>query len=56
QQGQAAARRDGGAQAKAAKPQQARGGNSRPAGNGNSNGGGAHANRSRSSRSGQRGR
>ncbi|WP_063927504.1 DEAD/DEAH box helicase, partial [Burkholderia pseudomallei] len=56
QQGQAAARRDGGTQAKAAKPQQARGGNSRPAGNGNSNGGGAHANRSRSSRSGQRGR
>ncbi|QTB36301.1 DEAD/DEAH box helicase [Burkholderia pseudomallei] len=56
QQGQAAARRDGGTQAKAAKPQQARGGNSRPAGNGNSNGGGAHANRSRSSHSGQRGR
>ncbi|MCS6479622.1 DEAD/DEAH box helicase [Burkholderia thailandensis] len=54
QQGQPAARRDGGTQAKAAKPQ-ARGGG-RPAGNGASNGGGAHANRNRSSRSGQRGR
>ncbi|MDN7673262.1 DEAD/DEAH box helicase [Burkholderia oklahomensis] len=63
--GQPAARRDGGAQTKAAppkaaqpkaaKPQQARGGSGRPAGNGNANGGGAHANRNRSSRSGQRG-